>query len=70
QYGMACNPRRCDLQDHLIDVGLPVFSIEELKEKAEHLTGKPRLLKNEGRVVARVIGRDGDELDVIRAVSS
>ncbi len=70
QYGMACNPRRCDLQDCLKDAGLPVFSIEELKEKAEHLTGKPRLLKNEGRVVARVIGRDGDELDVIRAVSS
>ena len=68
QYGMAYNPKRRDLHDCLTGAGLPVFSIEELKEKAESLTGKPRLLKNEGRIVARVIGRDGDELDVIRAV--
>lgn len=69
QYGMACNPKRHDLRVCLTDAGLPVYSIEELKEKAERLTGIPRLLKNEGRIVARVIGRDGNELDVIRSVS-
>ncbi|NLA82342.1 MAG: citrate lyase subunit alpha, partial [Clostridiaceae bacterium] len=68
QFGMACNPRRPELEAALKEAGLPVLPIQALKEKAETMTGIPAAVRPQGRPVARVISREGQELDVIRAL--
>ncbi len=69
QYGLACHPGKKELKDRLTAAGLPVRSIEALKEKAESIAGLPAARKEKGRPVARVISRDGDLLDLIRQIS-
>ncbi len=44
---------------------LPIVDIHELKEKTERITGKPAKLSKGDRVVAEVIGRNGDLQDQI-----
>ncbi len=68
QYGLACHPRREDLKIRLLEAGLPVWTLEDLKKKAESLAGIPVRRKAQGRPVARVIDREGQLLDLIRAV--
>ncbi len=68
QYGLACNPRQVELADRLKQSGLPVFTIEELKAKAESLTGTPAKIAHDGRTIARVISRDGHLLDEIKMI--
>ncbi|MGI6157315.1 MAG: citrate lyase subunit alpha [Saccharofermentanales bacterium] len=70
QYGMACHPNRSDLAARLKDAGLPVVRIEDLKAKAEAIAGVPAHVSSPGRVVAEVIDRDGEPLDVIRAIDA
>jgi len=65
QGGIAVNPRRVELKQRLVDAGLPVVDIHELKEKAERITGKPAKLPKGDRVVANVIGRKGNVQDNI-----
>ena len=65
QGGIAVNPRQAELKQKLVDAGLPVVDIHELKEKAERITGKPAKLPKGDRVVANVIGREGNVQDVI-----
>lgn len=65
QYGIAVNPKNEELQDRLIRAHLPIVSIEELKAKAESLCGVPKALEHGERVVAKVIGRDGNVQDLI-----
>ena len=65
QGGIAVNPRRAELRDRLIDAGLPVIDIHELKAKTERITGAPRKLEKGERVVANIIGREGNLLDQI-----
>lgn len=65
QGGIAVNPARTDLRDRLIAARLPVLDIHELKDKIQGITGKPKSLVKGDRVVAEVIGRDGDLLDRI-----
>ena len=67
QAGIAVNPKNTDLADRLKAAGLPVVDIRQLKEKAERLTGVPAHLPRGERVVANVISRDGELLDVIRS---
>ena len=69
QGGIAVNPRQAELKQRLVDAGLPVVDIHELKEKAERITGKPARLPKGDRVVANVIGREGNLQDVIYNVS-
>lgn len=66
QYGIAVNPRREDLRKELIRGGLPVKDIAQLKALAEEMAGVPDPLPEGGRVVARVLYRDGSLLDTIR----
>ncbi|NLB50253.1 MAG: citrate lyase subunit alpha [Clostridiaceae bacterium] len=68
QYGLACHPDRGDLKEKLIEADLPIRDIGDLKAKAESLAGIPARKTAEGRTVARVISRDGELLDRIRAV--
>jgi len=65
QAGIAVNPKNDELIYRLKDAGLPVIDINELKEKTERLTGKPEKLVKGDRIVANVIGRNGDLLDHI-----
>ena len=48
--------------------GLPLVDIAELKEKTERITGTPASCPKGDRVVAEVIGRNGDLQDVIYSV--
>jgi citrate lyase subunit alpha/citrate CoA-transferase len=70
QRGIAVNPKRPDLAGRLRGAGLPVYSIEELKEMALRVTGVPELIRPGGRVVAEVEYRDGRIIDQIRSIQT
>ncbi len=65
QGGIAVNPKNEELKERLIKAKLPIVDIFELKEKTERITGKPQKAPKGSKVVAEVIGRDGDILDRI-----
>lgn len=68
ERGIAVNPRRQDLKERLVDAGLPVRTIRELKKLAEDLAGVPDKLATGDKVVAVVEYRDGTIIDVVRQV--
>jgi len=65
QGGIAVNPKNVELRERLVEAGLPIVDIHELKEKAERITGVPQHPAKGDRVVANVIYRDGTLLDSI-----
>lgn len=65
-YGIAVNPLRQDLIESFKDSGLPMFTIEELRDMAYEMCGKPEELEFEDKIVAVVESRDGSILDVVR----
>lgn len=65
QYGIAVNPRREDLRLRLKDAGLPLVDIEDLRLKAESLSGRPAPLNKSGRVVGKVRYRNGEIISEI-----
>ena len=65
QGGIAVNPKNVELRERLVAAGLPVVDIRQLKEKTERITGTPKRLPKGDRVVAEVIGRNGDLQDLI-----
>ena len=69
-YGVSVNPRRQDLLEALKDSGLPLCTIEELRDKAYALVGKPEEVQFEEQVVALVEYRDGTIIDVVRKIGS
>ncbi len=69
-YGVSINPRRQDLLEALKDSGLPLCTIEELRDKAYALVGKPEEVQFEEQVVALVEYRDGTIIDVVRKIGS
>ena len=71
QRGIAVNTKygkNEDLKKALIAAHLPVCEIEDLKKKAEELSGVPAKFVPSDRVVAKVLYRDGSEIDKIYAV--
>ena len=66
--GIAVNPLRKDLIEKFTKAKLPVCTIEELKEKAESVTGKPKAIEYGEKIVGIVEYRDGSIIDVIREV--
>jgi citrate lyase subunit alpha/citrate CoA-transferase len=64
--GIAINPRRQDLIENLQGSGLPLLTIEQLRDTAYDLCVKPAPLKISDEIVAVVEYRDGTVLDVIR----
>ncbi len=68
QGGIAVNPRNGELKERLVKAGLPILDIRELKEKTERITGKPQPIPKGDRVVAHVIGRQGNLQDEIYQV--
>ena len=69
QRGIAVNPLRPELRERLKDAGLPIADIHDLYKMAINISGQPRPLSRDGRVVADVIYRDGTLIDQIRQVS-
>ena len=68
QGGIAVNPAKVELRQRLVEAGLPVVDIHELKEKTERITGVPQKLPHGDRVVAEVIGREGNLQDQIYSI--
>lgn len=68
ERGIAVNPQNPVLKARLIERGLPVYEIEELRDMAYRLTGKPEPPRYGDKVVGLVEYRDGTILDVIRNV--
>ncbi|WML36230.1 citrate lyase subunit alpha [Clostridium sp. OS1-26] len=66
ERGIAVNQNRKDLIEKLSNTNLPVMTIEELKELAEKMTGKPEAIETSDEVVAIVEYRDGTVIDVVR----
>ena len=68
EYGIAVNPRRQDVIDALKGKNLPVKSMEELKAKADALTGKAAPLELSDKICGIVEYRDGTVIDVIHEI--
>ncbi|MBR0138241.1 MAG: citrate lyase subunit alpha [Erysipelotrichaceae bacterium] len=67
-YGIAVNPKRTDLIEAVKDKGLPLKSIEELRDIAYKMTGVPEKVKFNDRIVGIVEARDGTIIDVVRQI--
>ena len=66
QYGVCVNPRRADLLKRFAGAGIPVADIHEWKALAEKMNGIPRCIEHKtSRTVAKVMGRDGTQMDTI-----
>lgn len=70
ERGIAINPRRVDLIEKLSKTKLKIMTINELKNLAEKITGKPRAIKTAEKIIAVVEYRDGTVIDVVRKVNS
>ena len=68
ERGIAINPRRKDLIEKVKGSGLPVKSIEELKDEAEKICGVPEKPQLSDEIVAVVKWVDGTVIDSVRKV--
>lgn len=66
--GVAVNPRRKNLLKKIQDAEIPLCTIEELQQKAEHVVGSPDPIEYTDRIVGVVTYRDGSVIDLIRQV--
>lgn len=67
-YGVAINPAREDLITGFKAKGVKLMTIEELKEKAYSITGKPDPVEYEDKIVGIIEYRDGTVIDVIKQI--
>jgi citrate lyase subunit alpha/citrate CoA-transferase len=67
-YGIAVNPARRDIRESLEALGIPVTTIEALRDRAYSIVGAPDEVEFRDRVVAVMEARDGAILDVVRQV--
>ena len=68
ERGIAINPRRKDLLDAVKNSKLPIKTIQELKDEAEKICGKPEPVEFGDRVIAAIKWVDGTVIDVVRQV--
>ncbi len=66
--GVAVNPNRPEVAQKLKKAGIRVYTIQQLKAKAEALVGKPDPIRYLDRIVGVVMYRDNTILDVIRQI--
>ncbi|MDD3832036.1 MAG: citrate lyase subunit alpha [Clostridia bacterium] len=66
--GVAVNPARPEIEQRLRKAKLPIMSIQELKDKAESVIGKPDSLVFGEKIVGVVTSRDGAVLDTIHQI--
>ncbi len=70
ERGIAVNPARSDLLGRLEGSGLPLVTMEELRDIALDLSGEPAKPEFEERVVALIEWRDGTVIDVVRQLKA
>ncbi len=68
ERGIAINPLRTDLIEKVKNSGLPIKTIQELKEEAEKICGKPEKINFGEEVVAVIKWVDGTLIDSVRKV--
>ena len=67
ERGIAINPLRTDLIEAVKGAGLPIKTIQELKDEAEEICGKPDPRpENLEKVIAAIKWVDGTVIDVVR----
>ena len=66
--GVAVNPRRPEVAKKLRKAGIHVYTIQELRDKALALVGRPDPIRYKDRVVGVVMYRDNTVIDVIRQI--
>jgi citrate lyase subunit alpha / citrate CoA-transferase len=68
ERGIAINPLRKDLIEAVKDSGLPIKTIQELKDEAERICGKPKRPEYTDQIIAAIKWVDGTLIDVVRKV--
>lgn len=68
EYGIAVNPSRPEIAERLGRAGLKLVTLEELRDRALSIIGRPAPLPFGDMVVGVVLGRDGSVLDVIKSI--
>nr|WP_262897933.1 citrate lyase subunit alpha [Carboxylicivirga linearis] len=69
ERGIAINPLKTDLIEKAKGSGLPIKTIHQLKEEAEHICGKPERPAPKDKIVAAIKWVDGTVIDVVRQVA-
>lgn len=69
-HGIAVHPSRPEVAARLRSAGLPVRSIEQLYEQALSISGEPRPIEFDEKIVGLIRYRDGSVIDVVRKVRS
>ncbi len=70
ERGIAINPLRKDLSEAVKDSGLPLKSIQELKDEAEMICGRPERSAMDEQIIAAVKWVDGTVIDIVRKVKA
>jgi citrate lyase subunit alpha/citrate CoA-transferase len=70
ERGISVSDRHADLAKELRRRRLPVKDIRQLHAEITALTGKPRPLEFEEKIVALIEYRDGSIIDVVRQVKA
>jgi citrate lyase subunit alpha/citrate CoA-transferase len=70
ERGIAINPLRQDLIDKTKNSGLPIKTIEQLKDEAEAICGKPQKVVLDDEFIAAIKWVDGTVIDAVRKVPS
>lgn len=68
ERGIAINPLRQDLIDRVKDSGLPLKTLEQLKDEAEKICEKPDSPQLDDELVAAIKWVDGTVIDSVRKV--
>ena len=68
ERGIAINPLRTDLLEKAVAAGLPVKTIEALKQETEFICGKPSKPRFTDKLIGIVKWVDGTVIDAIRQV--
>ena len=69
ERGIAINPRRTDLIEKMKNSDLPIKTIQELKEEAEQICGKPAEPDLSDELIAVIKWVDGTILDSVKKVN-
>ena len=69
ERGIAINPKRTDLIEKTKNSGLPIKSIEELKDEAEKICGKTEKPNLDDELVAIIKWVDGTVIDAVKKVN-
>lgn len=67
-HGIAVNPARPEIHQRLLAAGLPVMSIAALYQRTLEISGEPKPIEFEDRIVGVIRYRDGTVIDVVRQV--